>query len=421
MKMKLNINFKNLILFYCLFLIILPNDFYSITSIYDMEKPPFVHYYLYSFYFSMLYLPIVIGGIVSLFIKKNNYFNLLIFFFSVIFIKDIFLYINYYNEVTMFFSWELYFQVAISLCFLFVTFSSKDHENNNLWLIFSVFTILGVYISAVTGLGTGMYEFENRYTAPNLSHGETSYLITLFVIYLVFYKRLKYKSYLVLIAIGSVILTGSRKDLIYIFLFLILFLLTKKKEIIVKVKKLSVLKFYFGFISGVTLIVIGTIKILTSSEFDRIKEPFYYLFRGRLFEYILTDSSGLGRIDSFTAAINILVDNPLGLYFSFFNSQMQMQLHGYPTFAHSTLLFYTVIIGLLIFPIALFLLNLLVKLIKYRSNFLYPLLYFILYNSISGGALLDYKVILINIFFLGYTLQIVKKEESIHLKGVPEK
>ncbi|WP_066309693.1 hypothetical protein [Bacillus sp. FJAT-29814] len=407
--MKIKLDIKNIMLYYCLFLIIIPNDLYKLTSIYSFEKTSFIHYYLYSFHVSFLYFPVIIAGITSIFYKKIRYFYLLVLFFLMVFIKDIFLAGLYYHNPTMFFSWELYFQVGMSLCFFYFVFSYDNKENDKLWFVFSLITILGVYFAKLTGMGTGLYEFQNRYTAPNLNHGETSYIISIFVVYLLYNRDFKYKFVFILFAMGAIALTGSRKDLLYIFFFLILLVIKKNKVIIKKLMQLSPIKIYSIVLGFMIVVPVVVYKISTSTQFERIKEPFYYLFKGRFLDYIFTDSSGLGRLDSFSAAIEILMNYPLGLYFSFYNSQMQMQLEGYPTFAHSTLLFYTVILGVLIVPVLLFILYLIVNLIRYKSNFRYPLYYFIFYNLISGGALLNYKLLLLNIFLLGYSLQIVYK------------
>jgi hypothetical protein len=416
-KIKLNPNIKNLILCYCMFLIIIPNDLYQLTSIYTFEKTPYIHYHLYSFHVSLLYLPVVIAGMLSLFYKKNRFFYILVLFSMIVFLKDVGLAGLYYRNTTMFLSWELYFQAGMSLFFFFFIFSPNESENYRLWFIFSLITILGVYFAGLTGRGTGLYGFENRYTAPNLNHGETAYIISIFIIYLFFNKKFRYKLLFVLFAIGGVVLTGSRKDLLYIFFFFILLIITRNKDVIKKVMRLSLIKIYFMVFALMITIPVVIYKISTSTQLERIKEPFYYLFQGRILDYIMNDSSGLGRLESFSAAIGVLIKHPLGLYFSFFNSQMQMQLEGYPTFAHSTLLFYTVILGVLIIPLIFFILYLLFNLIKNKSGLRFPLYYFILYNTISGGALLNYKVILLNIFLIGYSYQFVLQNKYNRNQG----
>ncbi|WP_346885436.1 O-antigen ligase family protein [Clostridium sp. UBA4395] len=300
-------------------------------------------------------------------------------------------------------SWELYGQMLVSIssvCLIFSKNKSSD-ELLKFWETFSIITIITLIISIITGIGTTAWT-GNRYHASNLTYGETGLLIGLFITYLLCVKDNQYKFIYSGISLVLLIATGSRKDIIYVLIVYVIYILnnvTSIKNLKIKTTfKSLAIHFFMVLLVGGMIIIRGN-DLLEKLEVERTMNAINGLLTEGI-HYIIEDSSGEGRIESIKSGIDVIKDNPLGVTFSFYNSQENMQLKQYPTFAHVSVIFYYIILG----PLGIYIFYQYIKnyyhLNKIHNNFKYIYLYFIIYNCISGGALLNFKILISNIFIL---------------------
>ncbi|MDU1312967.1 MAG: hypothetical protein E6940_02765 [Clostridium septicum] len=279
--------------------------------------------------------------------------------------------------------------------------------------------IVTLVISIVTGIGTGLYGFEKRYHSANLTHGETGVLMGIFSIYLLCYKKEKYTNLYAMIIIVMVFATGSRKDLLYIIIVYSLYLIINMKKILtrkIKITSNQLMIYYCVFLIGVLFILLFGKSIATKLDLERMFSAITGIF-GDGTSFIASDFSGKGRIDSIESWISLIKQNIFGVSFSFFDVQYNMQLNNYPTFPHSTMLFYYTVLGpLILVPLYLYI-KTFINLIRIKSDYIYIFIYMFIYNFISGGALLNFKSIVINIFILWVGLKIIKERESRNYEG----
>lgn len=403
---------------YILILCFLTNDFFEFTSIKSWVTPEFINYKLYSFNFSILYIPIIVYGVYIYFHNNYNMQTKLFEFLIIVFIKDLVLFLFYNRSFLLSnLSFELYMQFIISFCMIAIIFSYNRSLDDimNFYESFMKINIFTLLISIFTGIGTGIYGFEKRYHSSNLTHGETGVLFGIFTIYLLCYKKSKYSNLYAVFILVMVLATGSRKDLLYILLVYLIYIVLNFYKIFKTKIKITYKQFlvYYLFIVSVIIFFIffGDIFIKKLDLERMFSAVFGFFYEGK--DFITSDYSGQGRIDSIISAINLLKSNIFGVSFSFFDLQYNMQINNYPTFPHITVLFYYTILGpLILIPIYLYV-KLFFNLIKLKNKYIYIVIYFFIYNTASGGALLNFKSLIINIFILWAGMKIVKDSNEI--------
>lgn len=429
---KIKIRQMDFIYLYILFLFFMPNDVFKSTSLYIFDNPSNINQYEITMaYLSLLYMPLIIIGIL-IYIKNNKIlgYNILLFLF-IIFLKDVLIATVLGNRYMISYNtYEMYWVYAVSISIMAIVF----YRNNNLDLKFKFFELFGLItclttiFSAVTGIGVGNWEtYTSRYHASSMSSGETAYALAMFTIYLIACKNdgeldnlgLKFtKKYRLILIITSILLifaTGCRKDLIYVIGIAFIYKLTKcfhntKKVISKKITKYQLTSVCF-IILAIMVLAFNYDSIGARLNLNRMAEPIEAIMSGNANEFLSEDDSSEGRIESIVAGLELAKNNVLtGLNFSFYDMQYNLQRYNYPTFPHSTILYYYCICGvLIIIPVYLYI-KTFYNLIKLKSTFLYVFLHFFIHNTISGGAYLDIKSIIQNLLILSLGIFIIKNK-----------
>lgn len=400
--------FNTLILIYIYILFVLPNDMFQATSIDILHKSASMYYDAWIINVSILYLPIVLCGFFKIFKYKISRFLLWVLVYATC--KDILIYLLGNNH---YFQYDLYYTYLVSLC-LFAIIADLFNDKDNIHKFIKIFTIihlLTLLVSVVTGIGTGLYGFEKRYHSSGLSSGENAYIFALLSCYFAFMQ--KKKNYLLFfLCILGIVATGTRKELLYLVIIFLIFIFNevfRKKTYYMKKLNTIHLFLILSFIIVIPILLISDNNIFSKLDISRYADVLTSIFSDGI-SSLLTDSSAIGRIGSIKAGISVLKTSPLiGTYFSFFDVQYYMQLFNYPTFPHSTFLFYACCLGI---PICIFILyyliSLLYKAFLLRNPCFYALLYFLIHNIISGGALIDIKVVFFNIYYIYMIKKILK-------------
>ncbi|MGN0160219.1 MAG: O-antigen ligase family protein [Lachnospiraceae bacterium] len=388
---------------YILLLFLLPGDVFQKTAIFTFEKnwtTYFEGYNAITIYVSVLYFPIMIYAFPYLY--KNKISRILMVLLAVLAIKDVTI-LTASNSHT--FQLDMYFVFFTSICLCIVINNCLRTKNdiNQFMLILLFFTVSTLILSLVTGMGTSGNGFENRYHATGLASGETAYLLGMLSCYFFYYSNLEYGKYLGVFCIPCIVLTGSRKEVLYIFFIYLIYKmanLLKGKKILhrLKITKQAFISIFLIAFFLLTFALLAN-NIIEKIDINRYVEVFAGLFSNGV-NSLLLDKSGSGRMESILVGINVIKQYPIGgCCFSFFDVQLHMQIVGYPTFPHNSIIYYTCAMGI---PIALifiyYIIKVTIKVKKNNSPLVYILIYFFLNNFISGGANLAIKVVFMNIF-----------------------
>lgn len=402
----MRINLNKLLFFYCLLISTFTNDIFKKTSLRVYTTPLEIRYNWGEFYVSYLFVPLTIILLLKFKkIKKSDFIHVILLTFYV-FLKELFLLNkviidlnNYILNYT-----ELYYQLCVVITIYLLTkiYAENDMVKlDNFFRVFMNIQILGLIAGIILNKTPNQYDYVNRFHTFNMSQGETAFIISLYILYLLYYKNKSINSVIYLFILN--IFTGSRKDILYLIflclpkIFDINILKEKSKFSTKKLKhfSLSIISLVLFIIS---LLVVKDI-IISKMNIDRYKEMFININNLGFKEYITNDYSGKGRMDSIKTALSILKNNYYGLTFSFYYQQLLMQLNGYPTFAHSTLIFYYMILGPYVIIILYKFIRVAFKLIKSKNSYFYVIFYIIIYHTISGGAYVNIKVLFVTIYY----------------------
>ena len=400
---------------YCLILLFLPKVVIQATSIYTKITPEEFWYKYTSFYFSALLIPAIIWAFA---IRKRTHairFDIVIIG---IIVKDIVMLMVAKNSQVVEYNLSLNL-VLISawsiICIIFyftntnnTEFAERFFDNYFVLAIMSQF--LRMFLSMTT---------DGRYGAIGLSVGGTGYLTGLFFIYCLYYRDYTRKiKFLMMLAFLSLILSGQRTNMLFVLIFSIPYIFKEFWKR--KLKKNEISKFQlFWTVAGFGILLFIIIFALKEFGFEireinfitRVIDAMENFVHGNIYQ----ESSVGGRISSIEAGINIIKDNPLGITNNFYDLQYRTLQYMFPTFPHNALLccyllwspFFTLFC-------LLYLIKLLVSTRNTKSGMVWPLLYIVLYNIITGSVFLVYPYLVVTLFFISLAKC---KVDYAHQKG----
>jgi hypothetical protein len=266
-------------------------------------------------------------------------------------------------------------------------------------------------VSIITGIGAiNLYtgELTSRYHASNLGHGETAQIMAIASMYYFLISKYNHKIYLGVAYIVLLLSTGNRKEIFFIIFIIFIHLLRNNWDNKVVGKKFK------NRISETTLLLpllfISVLIILLPYlaerfSMDRYTEMLTNLTENGVASFFSTDDSAEGRWVSIIAGISVIKLSPiLGLSFSCYDMQYNLNLFDYPSFPHNTIVFYWCVLGAVtLYIVYVYLVNW-YKLIINKSKFQYIVFYLFLHNGIAGGAYLNFKSIFLYLFILNMAI-----------------
>lgn len=388
---------------YVMLLFMLPNDLYSLTSVYTFTTPSNIVYKWNDFYVSLLYMPVIAGGLYCFLAKRGSMGPNIFAFLLVMLAKDIVLAASGNDYVFTNKSFEQYFLWFTSACMACILFAEADARGSFGPILISMFVITALMLVAaiVLHVSPDKYDYVNRYTSTNMAHGETSLLLASFTMLILKAKDVEYKAGLIAVTVVLVVATGTRKDLLFMAVFFIIYLVNKffvarndaasKPLVVHRAWLISLL--FLVLSMGVTAIALFPDKIFGAFNLERVTGLLGSIFSEG--DLLSTDYSVLGREESLVAGLSVVAENPLlGQGFSFYAQQLAIQGYGFPTFPHFFWLFNWAIMGVLVLvPIIQFAYSSLV-LIRRHDNWAYLAGYLILCCAVSGGEWSSFKIVL---------------------------
>ncbi|WP_026529103.1 O-antigen polymerase [Butyrivibrio sp. VCD2006] len=387
MDNELKINTNQILMAIIMLILLLPDDYFYLITIYSSTTPSFIHSIRLNYSFDVIQLFILVGGFL-LYVFTNDI--KLIALSIIMFTREAFIALIYGNSLFKNHAYDMYLIMLVGY-FLYVILlenceSFKQFESFlEMYLILNIITIfVNFYIHD--------YDIGKRYNATNLDVGGTGSLCaigSIFFFLTFINKRRMISGIEFLMSIIGLLLSGSRANIAWVcFVFAFYFVISTYQQFSSK-------KMAPGWLLSRTIIVIALILFFAFFSVRFVSDDLIIqLFRmSRMSrESIINDESFIGRLQSMIAGMKIIKDYPLGISGFFINLQSEMQMRGYPTFPHSTLMSYYILFG----PIVLFMYYRFLKIfksIKYYGN---PYKWLVLYLFIStifyGGPITNFKI-----------------------------
>ncbi len=396
---------------YVMLLFLFPNDFYFATSLYTFTTPTEIAYKWGDFCVSWLYLPTIVGGIYCYVVHCRNTYPNIFLFLTLLLLKDLVLWTTGYDYVFTHLSFEQYWLWFTSACMMYILIAEAERMQSARPILNCMFaiTVAMLIVAIVLHVTPGQYDYVNRYTSTNMAHGETALLLGSASMLLLTDKHVDNK----LLAFGAVfvlvIATGTRKDLVYMLLFGIIFLIVRfvrgntggDRNNGPKVyKRWSMILAPAVMLTAVVVLAFFSERITEIINIGRVTDLFESIFGDRA--ELTSDYSIVGRSNSLEAGLAVVSENPwLGKGFSFYAQQLSLQGYGFPTFPHFFWLFNWELMGLLVLiPIIRFLKSAAV-LMGHGDGYSYLAAYLVLYCTLSGGEWSSFKIVLWLMFLYG--------------------
>ena len=381
MNLSLYKNLKTPSIIIILLILFVPDDIFIFSSILDFKTPNVISYIWLDTSFSFIFIPFIF----FIFKKKINrtHMFLFIFWFTLLLwnlIKSLF----YKSYLISNLNFELFYATFVAIVIIcFVESKLKTFQSLQIFFeIFMISQIIGLFLSIILDAG-----LDGRFHPPNLDVGTTGLFLGIYFVFHLFVKE-KQNVYWLLIIFISILLTGSRANVILPLIFLVIYFF-KKVKYIFSAKFVFVFVFCFPLIYFINFSFISeSFDIIEFFDFDRISNLIDMSQDGSINE----DTSLLGRLKSLDIGIEVLYQHPLGIFLSFIDLQYFMQMNGYPTFPHSTLLAFYLVMGPFFLIIIYRLLKLLFSLHKEKSNFFYLILYLTIASIFFGGMFVNFKI-----------------------------
>lgn len=367
------------------FLLILPDDVFAWGELYFSKTPSNIAYKWLNYKFGILALVLIIWGVWAIHITRNRVITTLVACF---FFREIFFYMFSPNNCIDQKAYEIYIPLVAG--FLLVTIVMryiKREKDREIFFLRAIFLNIGMIFVSVLFHLNGIID---RYNAPNMDVEATGAICGMFFVFCLFTVKLKYHFFFAGVSFIALLLTGSRINL------LITLLITLAGVLVLLLKHRNVKKYVVFNTVVMSLIVFILFVLATVFE---ISVPFISTniierMQGALsLTSISSDSSALGRFRSIFIGFDILKENPLGISGYFTNLQIETQKRGFPTFPHSTMLSYYILLGPIILVLILLMIKLLVKLFKMNLSWFFTLAYLFVFFCFTGGPIVSFKPI----------------------------
>lgn len=235
-------------------------------------------------------------------------------------------------------------------------------------------------------------EYGGRYGALGSDVGSVGVICSQYLIYFIFCRNSKKRSLLVLTCcLISLILSGSRSNLLFAVFFIVVFVFRLHKSC----KANSQTSRAIGILALIILLftpIISTVFVESniSTVFDRMLGILKAISMDNK-GYFESDGSMVGRLMSFNAGLAILADNPFGISASTIDLQMETIKNGYVSFPHSTMLSYYLLWSVATAVIYFYIIKWIIRAIKEGKRVWIFLLYFLITSIIYGGPVVNAK------------------------------
>lgn len=420
-KLTIRLTAQQLLMTVLLFIFLFaPDDLFKATGFYTSATPYDIPYKWLNYSFSYLYfIPICFGLLIALAQKKVR----LIFFPVLLLLRSFFRYIAGFENIIEAGTYEIILTVIVGTClFIWVQYMIQTERVVSQQKFFIVFVIIHV-ASQLVSFAYSLSRFTTRYNAINLDVECTGLLCGFAFLYVFISRNLNNRSLLlVLFGIGA-LLSGARIPIVIALTLLVTYIFFSKKQLRAHAN--------IGHMALTVIIIIAVVIAVTVAP-DYIESMIgrgLFSSVSRIADFSTNgDPSSIGRINSLSAGIEVLKENPFGLDCGYIFLQRRMYRHGYPTFPHSLLLTYYLLFG----PFCLFLIiyswgrkiRYSLKELKHERNEVLSSSvlfgYLVLFAILTGGPIVNYKVIFIYLMLVSVASLNYEPEETISTNSISD-
>lgn len=375
----------------------LQDNFFALSSIYSVKSPSYVPYKWMDYHFSALFFIPIIFGIICAF--RNRRIGGFVLALSIIIRSYIISQTKYGATHNMFYmkEYEIVLTLLVGFCLYEWFRNTINNEDYFSWSRFFLYFVLLHVLSQFVAIVLSINKLVNRYNAINLDVETTGYICGFaFIYFLTSARTLRHRNLLLVLFMLGGLLSGSRTALLLCIVTLIIYWILKPK------KARIVINAYL-FIGILLAIIVFLVVMLLKPD---LIETFFSIrlsALARITNILKTrsDSSIEGRSQSIMAGFNIIQKNPWGGDAYFTQLQVWTNQEGYPTFPHSSVLVYYILLGpVILVPMVIYAIRNTVK--RLKANKTKPslqvvmcLLYFYIFFVITGAPIIHYKVIFI--------------------------
>lgn len=382
-------------------LLLLPENFFSFATIYSSSTPGYINYKWLDYKFGIIQLIVLIIGCLLLFSHKNKLIPTL---FAVFLLRE--LLIATYTENTIFNNnaYEMYltFFVGVAFVELLISTCSSIKEVKNTFLMIVLLNILTIYPRVFLKL-TGI---EGRYNISNLDVGMTGTFCGIVFMIALFDGKCRYRIFQMVVSVVGIFISGSRVNLV-IFTFILILGVTIN-AVRMKLVNRTV------WIRGTVILLCVLAVFIGSYIYLNVTRAWGIWINNLLSSRMLStfktssmksDSSFIGRSESLAVGIDIIKTYPGGISGYFINLQTETRLRGFATFPHSSLMDSYILFGPIVLILIIYIICNLIKIYKVSFHWFIGLLYMLVFITVSGGPLVNFKIV----FFYGMILYITTK------------
>ena len=260
---------------------------------------------------------------------------------------------------------------------------------------FDLIVILNFVTQCINIFAGRQLEYGGRYAAIGSTTGSVGIMCASYLIYYLFCRKNEKRSMISILAcVLSILLAGSRFNLMIAIIFIILFAFKLRKglELNDKKRKTVIILILVGI-----LVVPFAYSYLGNTIFSKLlnrTEDVIGAILGRDTSYVTDDLSFNARLLSLKAGLETIIENPLGISTSSIDLQAHTIKHGFTYFPHSTLISYYLLWGIPAIIIFVSLINHAVKAIKNNNTVWILALYFLVSFVLYGGPIIESKMYL---------------------------
>lgn len=400
------------VLLYVFLVLSLPDGIKNMTALYKMTTRGINVTYTYNYYFSLLELPIIFVALAKYRYSKSIKFLKV---FILIAILNIFYWILNLENVFQLHSYEMFLLLLTGFSAAVIVMDSEN-TFQDVDTILDWFTILQ-FVLLIVSMVSGASGQDGRYAAIGMGSGATANIASYYLVWTFFLRMSKTKILPAGIAFITVILTGSRTNLLAFMLIAIVFI---SKLIKKQIDDGNGRKLLYCLIVIVPLLILVLIsnRGVKMESFERITS----LLQGNIFNNITSDGSYLGRMRSVEGSLRILKENPNGLPFSIYAIEKESARAFSMEYPHSTLLSYILLWSPPIAWVCMgYLVYLLVKAIRMRDISAVFMGFNIAMLVLYGSPILyakTYTILFVLISYMALRLKTIAESENENIEDI---
>lgn len=381
------------VLLYVFLVLSLPDGIKNMTALYKMTTRGINVTYTYNYYFSLLEIPVILIGLYKY--RCSNIVKFLKIYILLIVLNVAYWLFNLDNVITLN-SYEM-FLILITGFSAAAIIMDKENSFEDIETIMDWFTILQ-FVLVMVSMVSGASGANGRYAAIGMGSGQTANIAAHYLVWTFFARKGKTRVIPVLTALVTIVLTGSRTNLLAVLLIVVAFVgrFLKKQIEDENGKKILLLT-----VTGTVVIILMLItnKGIKMESLSRVTD----LIQGNVLQNITTDDSYLGRLRSVEGSIRILKKNPHGLPFSLYVIERESAREFSMEYPHSVLLSYLLLWSPVIaVGCLLYLIKILVKSIKLHDGVAIYIGFMLVMFALYGAPILYAKTYLTFLVFVSY-------------------